>query len=322
LDWYTELSEDGEQRQNAILNEEEFASGQLILASNPRWFRFTYSYACNLDCYHCYQREDAKMRIKLPDEFMAEASEYAKKAQVVFPFGGEPFYFKPVVSFLEAHNTNLETRFYFITNATLLTDRIYETLERLPITCMAASLDAASEKSFNELRVRGKNASWETVLQNLERLKELKSRKKFSYTLSMTLNKLNCHEIGSFVDLALSYDAEPLILLVANPYQTEEFQSTYLNFTEADFDDMYTAIDKSLPKVKKFGFEDAEIYLTQLRQVLALHRDTDNKAGHFRAKKVARKAFHALPEQLQLPIRRVVQKARSKRFESYKSKTP
>ena len=45
---------------------------------------------------------------------------------------------------------------------------------------------------------------------------------------------------------------------------------------------------------------------------------TDIKASHFRAKIIARKAFHILPEQLQLPIRRVVQKTRGKQFENQK----
>lgn len=317
MDWYDELSEDGEQRLNAEKNEAEFAVGTLSLQSAPRWLRFTYSYACNLDCYHCYQREDAKMRIKLPEGFMKELPEYASKAQVVMPFGGEPFYFKPVVKFLEDHNANLETRFYFITNATLLTDKIYSTIDRLPITCMAASLDAATAESFDTLRVRGKNANWQTVIDNLERLRQMKARKDFTFTISMTLNTVNCEEIEQFVDLALSYDAEPLILLVANPYQEIGFQKEFLIFTRPQFDAMFQAIERALPKVRARGFEDAEVFLNQLRRVLRQHRDIDNNPAMFRAKNVARKAFHALPEQLQIPIRKVVQKSRTKRFESY-----
>ena len=315
LDWFTELTENSDQRKNAVLNEEEYTAGQTILGSIPRWFRFTYSYACNLDCYHCYQREDAKMRVKLPDNFMKEVKEYATKTQVIFPFGGEPFFFRPVVQMLEQHDANLETRFHFITNATLLTDRIYDTIERLPISSIGASLDAATEESFMQLRVRGRNANWETVLSNLKRLQGLKQRKHFNFTLSMTLNTINSSEIGSFVDLALSFDAEPLIMLVANPYHTTEFQKSYLNFTNAQFEEMYTAIGNSIAKVKAHNFEDAEIFLNQLRDVLIQHRETDNKVSHFRAKKIARKAFQVLPEQLQMPIRRVVQKARTSRFE-------
>ena len=133
----------------------------------------------------------------------------------------------------------------------------------------------------------------------------------------MTLNTVNCEEIEAFVDLALSYDAEPLILLVANPYQEVDFQKRYLTFSQKQFSDMYAAIGRALPKVRKKGFGDAEIYLNQLRRVLMQHRDTDNNISRFRAKNIARNAYHLLPEQLQIPIRKVVQKARNKRFESY-----
>ncbi len=319
IDWFADLDEDGDPRKNAELNEQEFNAGKTTLQSDPRWLRFTYSYACNLDCYHCYQREDAKMRIKLPDGFMAELPDMVRKSQVVFPFGGEPFYFKPVLEFLNDHNANLETRFFIITNATLLTDRVMETLRRLPLTCIATSLDAATEESFKALRIRGKNADWQTTMENMKKLKALKPDKGFTFTVSMTLNSLNCSEIEDFVDLGLSLDAEPLISLVANPYQTVEFQKEYLVFTDEQFQDMLAAIDRSLPKVRKRGFEDAETFLEQLRAVLKNHRETDNNPARLKAKNLARKAFHILPEQLQLPIRRTVQKVRTRRLQEHAS---
>ncbi|MBT3361756.1 MAG: radical SAM protein [Rhodospirillales bacterium] len=319
LDWFKDLSEDGEPRQNAELNEKEFSEGKTILGSQPRWLRFTYSYACNLDCYHCYQREDAKMRIKLPDGFMAELPELALKSQVVFPFGGEPFYFNPVLKFLSEHNTNLETRFFIITNATLLTDKVMKTVGRLPITCVATSLDAATNESFQALRVRGRNASWDLVMENMAKLQKLKREKEFTFTVSLTLNSINASEIETFVDLGLSFDAEPLISLVSNPYQTYEFQKEYLVFSDSQFEDMFAAIERALPKVRNRGFEDSETYLLQLRNILKQHRDTDNNPTRLKAKNLARKAFRILPEQLQLPIRRTVQKARIKRLEKYAS---
>lgn len=319
MDWYRELDANGEPRLNAELNEEEFDAGKTVLESIPRWLRFTYSYACNLDCYHCYQREDAKMSIKLPDGFMRELPEYARKCQVIFPFGGEPFYFKPVLEFLNDHNTKLETRFFIITNATLLTDRVMEILTRLPLTCIATSLDAATEESFQALRVRGRNANWDTVMENMGKLRDLKRDKDFTFTVSMTLNSTNAAEIETFVDLGLSLDSEPLISLVANPYQTYEFQKQYLTFTDAQFEDMSAAIERSLPKVRDRGFEDAETYLKQLLAILKQHRNTDNNPARLKYKNIARKAFRILPEQLQLPIRRTVQKVRTRRLEEYAS---
>ena len=145
----------------------------------------------------------------------------------------------------------------------------------------------------------------------------MKRDKGFIFTLSMTLNAVNCLEIEEFVDLALSHDAEPLILLVANPYQELDFQKRYLTFNPAQFDAMFAAIERSLPKVSDRGFEDAEVYLKQLRRVLKQHRETDNNPLRFKTKNVARKIFHTLPEQLQIPIRKAVQNSRTRRFEGY-----
>lgn len=315
MDWFTELSADGLPRRNAELNEREFAEGKTELQSKPRWLRFTYSYACNLDCYHCYQRIDATKRTKLPKAFMDRIDDHSEAAQVVLPFGGEPFFFGPVVEYLEKYNANRETRFYFITNATILTDRIFDNLERLSMTCMDVSLDAATPESFEALRLRGANASWDTVLVNLGRLRDMKRRKGFRFTVSMTLNSTNAGEIERFVDLALGFDAEPLILLVANPFQTQDFQKQYLTFSEEAFAEAERQIDRSLPKVRSRDFEDGETYLRQLRAALRDHCKYGNSPLRYRAENAARSLLRRLPGPLREPIRSAVQKARIRRIE-------
>ena len=317
IDWYDELSEDGEVRANAELNEREFDLGKVTLESWPRWLRFTYSYACNLDCYHCYQREDATQRMKLPDSFMDRIDEYARRAQVVFPFGGEPFFFKPVVEFLQGYNTNRENRFYFITNGTILTPRLEEVLARMPVSGISASLDAGTPESFEALRLRGRRGSWDEVMTNLGKLAALRRAKDFPMTLSMTLNSVNATEIEVFVDLALELDAEPLVMLVTNPYQTREFHEKFLIFTEPQMDDMDAQIGRALKKVRAAGFEDAKVHLKQLRQALRYHRANANSVSRFRLTQAARRAFHALPEQLQVPVRTAVNKVRARRMDSY-----
>jgi MoaA/NifB/PqqE/SkfB family radical SAM enzyme len=307
LDWYKDLDRDGPIRENAEKNEKEYDEQKTVLDTKPRWVRFTYSYACNLDCYHCYQREDATQRLKLSTDFMDQLPEYVETAQIVYPFGGEPFFFSPVIDFLSDHNTNTETRFLLITNATLLTDKVFEILERLPISTMAASLDAATAASFDALRVRGRNASWDQVVVNLERIAELRTRKDFEFTVSMTLNSVNALEIEDFVDLAIGLDAEPLIMLVANPYETTDFQRKFLLFTPPQFEEMEAQISRSLDKVRAKSLPDAEIYLEQLLIRLKDHRAGDNDPVRYATKKVARKVFRRLPEQVQDPIRRVVQ---------------
>ena len=182
---------------------------------------------------------------------------------------------------------------------------------------MAVSVAAANAESFEALRVRGRTAVWEQVINNLERLKELQSAKDFHFTLSMTLNSINALEIEQFVDLALRYNAEPLVTLVANPFQTYEFQRKYLTFTEEQFEEMQRQLKQSLIKVEERNFEDASLYLKQLGALLIQHQKYDNNRLQFAAKKAARRMFHVLPEQMQIPVRTTVQKLRTNRLNKF-----
>ena len=183
---------------------------------------------------------------------------------------------------------------------------------------MAASLDAANAASFDALRVRGRNANWDQVVTNLKRIAELRKRKDFEFTVSMTLNSVNALEIEDFVDLALGLNAEPLIMLVANPYETTDFQRKFLLFTPSQFEEMEAQIGRSLDKVRGKSLPDAEIYLEQLLIRLGEHRGGDNDPMRYATKKVARKAFRRLPEHIQDPLRRVVQNHRRNAAEKAK----
>ena len=105
-------------------------------------------------------------------------------------------------------------------------------------------------------------------------------------------------------------------MLVANPYLTGEFQKKFLTFTDAQFGEMERQIESGLKKVRNRGFSDAEIYLEQLALHLRLHREGDNDPVHFATKNAARKVFRRLPEQVQDPLRRVVQKRRRNALET------
>lgn len=320
MSWYTDLDPQSPVRRNAELNEDEFAAGVIELKSKPRWFRFTYSYACNLDCYHCYQREDATAHRKLPDGFMTELPTYARIAQIFFPFGGEPFFFAPIRDLLNKLAGKIEGKFFFITNGTLLTDQIYEMFEASNIATITVSLDAATAHSFAELRLRGRNASWDTVLGNLKKLQALKRRKGFTFTVSMTVNKVNAREIEEFVDLAISHDAEPILLLVANPYQTDSFQRQYLTFSQDDIAEMLKQVDRSIVKVRDHQLFGSETHLHHLRATILQHRIVNNRPMLFKVKNTARKMLRKLPDPLRGIVGKWVQDFRARQLESLGTK--
>jgi MoaA/NifB/PqqE/SkfB family radical SAM enzyme len=312
LDWHADLEPGNPARENAEKNDKEYNSGELKLESLPRWMRFAYSYACNLDCYHCYQRDDALTRLKLSGAFMEEMAELSKYYQVILPFGGEPFLYRPVLDFMDRDGLSDGCKYFFITNATLLTERVRNSLNHKELLGIAVSLDAATEKSFDILRLRGRNASWDTVLDNLDWLNDLNQRKPFKFSISMTLNSVNFDEIERFVDLGIKYGAEPDILLVANPDQTTSFQKEFLKFSEEQFVKMFEQIDRSVAKVKEANFADADTSLNILKSTLQNHRQSDNNLTVYKAKNYARSTLRRLPESLQDPIRGTVNYLRAR----------
>jgi sulfatase maturation enzyme AslB (radical SAM superfamily) len=304
LDWYRDLDPATTAFENARRNQDEYDAGKLELASLPRWMRFTYSYACNLDCYHCYQREEATEKVKLPEAFMRQVVELSRYYQVLYPFGGEPFLFKPVMDLIESDAVNPACKYVFATNATLLTDRVFQILESREVLLFSVSLDAATAESFAELRLRGRKGDWTAVLDNLRRIRDLRARKPFLFDVSMTLNSHNHDEIERFVDLGIELGAEPLIMLVTNPFETPEFQKEFLHFSAAQFATIAAQIQSGLAKVRAAGFKEAEAALLALRNHLAQHRAGENHLAVYAAKRRARKVFRLLPQPVKFWLRK------------------
>ncbi len=311
LDWYKDLDNPSDEEPsvmcaNAKQNDEEFSKGQLTLESQPRWMRFCYSYKCNLDCYHCYQREDALLNDKLSKDFLKQVEELAPYYQVVFFFGGEPFLYKPMTRMMGELKTDPNTQFFFITNGTLLTDSTKEMLKERNIGLFAISLDAATSESFDELRVRGRKANWQTVMDTVDNIADLHKHRDFVFTLDMTVNSVNCHEIEQFVTLSLQKDAEPLVGLVANPDQKAEFQKEFLFFSDAQLKEMDRQITTCLRLVEQRGMKDAVAGLEHLKARLHSHRRSENSPVRYWLYHNARQLFRRLPSPIKTRVKSLV----------------
>ena len=86
------------------------------------------------------------------------------------------------------------------------------------------------------------------------------------FTVSMTVNSKNFNQLESFVDLAISLNAQPIISLVNNYKNSDYFQNEYLTFSNNDYEKLLTQINNSLPKVKKESYKDSEIILSHLKR--------------------------------------------------------
>ncbi len=282
LNWYKKLEPELELCKNAFLNDEEIKAGSLVLKSLPRWVRFAYSYVCNLNCYHCYQKDIRAQNNALPEKFFAEIDTILKYLQVIFYFGGEPFMYEPAKRLMASWSENKHCRHFFISNATLLTDEIFTMLNRINIGLFGVSLDAARESTYKLLR----GNFWGRVVKNLQKIQGLKAKQGFPFFIAMTLNSQNIGEIEEFTDLALSLEAAPEIALVSNPAsgfrESLTFQKKYLHFSGAALREAYRQIENSLVKIRnKGGMPDSEIIYAHQTTLLKAHEKFQNNLPLF-----------------------------------------
>jgi len=292
LDWFKALPKTSPVYLNALKNEEEIREKKLILQSLPRWMRFAYSYVCNIDCYHCYQSEIRKENKTLSQNFINELFSLTKVFQVLCFYGGEPFLYKPTTELLERDINNRFCRYFFVTNGTLLNERILSRLCEIPIGFVAVSLDAATRETYNLLR---KDSNWDKVMSNLQGIAGLRRKKEFMFAIAMTVNTKNAGEIGKFVDLAIKFGAQPFILLVSNPFGTYSFQKEYLHFSDQQFSGIFSQIEDCLFKLKEKSFSDAYIALNFLKVTLQKHKAGKNNLFKFALESNIRKAHDKLP---------------------------
>lgn len=227
--WYPELEPGSAAHENALLNEQEIRVGKDILESRPRWLRFSLSYACNFNCYHCYQEGDRERLLRLDDSFLENVAALAEYTQFIFIFGGEPAILPEFPRLLSLGEGHPHVRFGTVTNASRI-DRHIDSVRRVNWQFIGVSLDAATQETYARLR-EGKE--WERTMANVGDLAVLSKEKGFLLNLSMTVNTQNCHEIYPFVELAASFGAAPIFTLVTNAGGTPEFYRDYLAFDKA-----------------------------------------------------------------------------------------
>ncbi len=79
-----------------------------------------------------------------------------------------------ILKMMETINVDPECRYFLISNATLFSENVEKMLETKNIGHFAISLDAATEESFNILRLKDAKSSWLEVLENVEKIAQMK----------------------------------------------------------------------------------------------------------------------------------------------------
>lgn len=236
IDWYKELPNESKAYKNAVLNEKEIAGGKVELTSRPRWLRFASSYACNLKCYHCFERVERKTALKLPDSFFEDVKKNVEAAQMVFFYGGEPLIENRNLDLMEyLSEKGYPTRVFLITNGTVLNEKIKSVLNKSNLGFMSVSVDSIRENLYEELRYPAK---WRETREHLKFFSEVLKKKKGGMLMLLTINKKNQEEMLNFIKFSRELDAIPFFQFAHNAFDDEHFRKNYEIYSRREYRDV------------------------------------------------------------------------------------
>lgn len=182
----------------------------------PYRFEISYDLSCNLKCITC--RDDIITSYDISDDLDDKVIEYAKHChEFVIAGDGEALFSKHYLKILEAdlsENSKLE-HIVLMTNATLL-KKIWNKIHpntRALIKTIKISIDASTKELFEKIR---RNAKWEVMLENLEFLKELKTKYNIQLETTYTISKYNLNDFMNFPKFMEQYDFDLIIFNFAD----------------------------------------------------------------------------------------------------------
>jgi len=132
---------------------------------------------CNLRCQMCARELETRFHAgeDLQDRVFDLAEPYFQVANTVILYGwNEPLLDKRLFEKIERAR-RAGANVHFNTNATLLTEEAGEKLIDLGVTDIGVSLDGATKETYERIRI---GANFERVLENIQRMVELKQRRK------------------------------------------------------------------------------------------------------------------------------------------------
>jgi len=181
---------------------------------NIKHLRLAIDESCNLQCPSCrkglifHKTGSAyNLGIRLSNKINKWLEDWPHQLQVHLGSDGDPFASHVYRHFMENTPKKSNINYSILTNGLMLKEfhskvaYVIDNLESLGI-----SIDGASAKTYEKLRVGGK---WEKIIEALECAKLLKTQKnKFKFHLHMVVQQDNWHEMESMLELGRKYDAD------------------------------------------------------------------------------------------------------------------
>lgn len=218
---------------NIALNKDELGRGGLVLKSKPQYMNINITNRCNMKCIMCYLPADRK-NMEIPLSISGQLEKYYPYLLDIIFSGGEPFLRTDWLKKLPHSRNYPDLGISFITNASLFNDATLRTLENVPLRWIIVSIDAATKKTYEKIRV---GASWEKTMSSLKKLIAFSRAQKnpFRIIMDMTVIILNYPEIPQFIgmgkDLGVAIQMRPVSgeyhgqNIFASPEQIKKFKA-------------------------------------------------------------------------------------------------
>lgn len=255
--------------QNKKLNIEEYRSGETVLKSLPQVVYIETTNTCNLHCPICPITMGVKEYIHSAKFFSWEnflkILPLIKTAQrCIMSGGGEPLLHPRFFDMVKAVKECF-AQVIFNTNGTLLDKEKAETLVELQADTLSISIDGATPKTYEKLRV---GASFKVLRENIRALNQIKLKAKSEkpyINIQMTITKANYTEIPAMVELAGEWGINHLVIEPLTPVFCEDVN--YKNFFDENMAPPSLVADyirKAKISAQKKGIVFSSHYLVKL----------------------------------------------------------
>ncbi len=185
----------------------------------PPWIIFSVTDRCQLDCLHCFRdpgRPPRDLPLPVAERVLAQAREHYGAGHVGLT-GGEPTLYPGLEPLLAAIDAQGFT-WHLVTNGQRLQQRLLRLLDRRPgwaraLTAVDLSLDGADAEVHDRLRGAG---SFRAAVQAATGC----HARRLPFTLQMTVNALNVHQLEAVALLASDLGAQRVSYCLTQPTGT------------------------------------------------------------------------------------------------------
>lgn len=206
---------------------------------------------CNLRCVMCFLDLDSgRQRRWYAGPHLPELMRYLEEVKI---FGGEPFFCETSRALILNPDKPRWTHTSFLTNGTLVTERVIDALEAVRIGHVDVSLDAADAGHYERIRLRG---NFDKALAGARRLADLGRRhaiRRFQVYANFVIQELNYRELEPFIALCADAGLIPNFALCGDSResaQRAQRQGTQLGVRPGNVGDLLAHLDGALVRAE------------------------------------------------------------------------